>query len=67
VQTKDDGKHAILCVVDRDGKIIKECKAATEPEAIHRALEGYADRLHRAGLEAQSFSPWLSKELWDCR
>jgi len=50
-----------ICVVDRDGKIIKECKAATDPEAI--ALKAYADRLHRVGLEAQSFSPWLYKEL----
>ncbi len=41
-----------ICVVDRNGKIIKECKAATEPEAIHRALKAYTDRLHRAGLEA---------------
>jgi transposase len=52
-----------ICVVDRDGKIIKECKAATDPAAIHCALKTYADRLRRVGLEAQSFSPWLSKKL----
>src|SRR3974390_786119 len=52
-----------ICVVDRDGKIIKECKADTEPAAIRSALEGYADRLHRVGLEAQAFSPWLFNEL----
>ena len=52
-----------ICVVDRDGKIIKECKAATDPAAIHGALKTYADRLRRVGLEAQAFSPWLAKHL----
>jgi len=52
-----------ICVVDHEGKIIKECKAATEPVAIYSALQPYVDRLHRVGLEAQSFSPWLFKEL----
>ena len=56
------GKTSI-CVVDRDGKIIKECKAATDPSAIHGALKTYADRLRRVGLEAQAFSPWLAKNL----
>jgi len=46
-----------ICVVDHDGKIIKECKAETEPAAIRSALDGYADRLHRVRLEAQAFSP----------
>ena len=52
-----------ICVVDRDGKIIKECKATTDPTAIHSALKAYTDHLQRVGLEAQAFSPWLSKEL----
>ena len=50
-----------ICVVDRNGKIIKECKAATDPTAIHSALKAYADHLQRIGLEAQLFSPWLSR------
>jgi len=52
-----------ICIVDRDGKIIKQCTAETEPAAIRCALDGYADRLHRVGLEAQAFSPWLFTEL----
>jgi hypothetical protein len=53
-----------ICVVDSDGTIIKESKAATDPTAIHSALKAYTDRrLQRVGLEAQAFSPWLSKEL----
>ena len=52
-----------ICIVDRDGKIIKECRTETEPMAIRFALDGYADRLHRVGLEAQAFSPWLFTEL----
>jgi transposase len=52
-----------ICVVDRDGKIIKECKATTDPRAIHSALKAYTHQLQRVGLEAQAFLPWLSKEL----
>src|SRR5262249_26386464 len=44
-------------------KIIKEWKAHTATAAIRSALEGYPDRLHRVGLEAQAFSPWLFTEL----
>jgi transposase len=33
------------------------------PAAIRSALDGYADRLHRVGLETQAFSPWLFTEL----
>lgn len=39
-----------ICVVDRDGKIIKECKAAMDPAAIHGALKTCTDRLRRVGL-----------------
>lgn len=52
-----------ICIVDRDGKIIKECRTETDSMAIRFALDGYADRLHRVGLEAQAFSPWLFTEL----
>jgi transposase len=31
--------------------------------AIYSALEAYVNCLHRVGLEAQAFSPWLYKEL----
>lgn len=52
-----------ICVVDQDGKLLKECKAATEPADIAQVIAAYADDLARVGLEAQSLSPWLYAEL----
>jgi transposase len=52
-----------ICVVDRNGKIILECKAARDLKAIDCSLKAYTDHFQRIGLEAQSFSPWLFKEL----
>lgn len=52
-----------ICVVDKDGKNVRETKVATEPEAIRSALDGYADRLGRIGIEASSLGMWLHREL----
>jgi sarcosine oxidase subunit gamma len=32
-----------LCIIDSEGKTVREVKVSTEPEAIRSALEGYAD------------------------
>jgi hypothetical protein len=52
-----------LCIVDSEGKTVREVKASTEPAAIRSALEGYADRLSRIGVEASSLGLWLYREL----
>ena len=52
-----------VCVVDKDGNSVRETKVATEPEAIRSALEGFADRLGRVGIEASSLGLWLYREL----
>lgn len=52
-----------ICVVDRDGRNVREAKVSTEPAAIRSALEGFADRLSRIGLEASSLGMWLYREL----
>jgi transposase len=52
-----------LCIVDSEGKTVRETKVSTEPEAIRSALEGYADRLSRIGVEASSLGLWLYREL----
>lgn len=52
-----------LCVVDRDGKNVREVKVPTEPEAIRSALAGCTDGLQRIGLEASSIGLWLYREL----
>jgi transposase len=51
-----------LCIIDSEGKTVREVKVATEPAAIRSALEGYADRLSRIGVEASSLGLWLYRE-----
>jgi transposase len=52
-----------LCIVDSEGKTVREVKVSTEPAAIRSALGGYADRLGRVGIEASSLGMWLYREL----
>jgi transposase len=52
-----------ICIVDADGKVTREAKVASEPDALRTALEGYADRLKRVGVEASSLGVWLHREL----
>jgi transposase len=42
---------------------VREAKVGTEPAAIRSALESYADRLDRVGVEASSLGTWLCREL----
>lgn len=48
-----------LCIVDGTGKILKEGKAETEPEAIVTWLSDIDVPIERLGLEAGPLSPWL--------
>jgi transposase len=52
-----------LCIVDGEGKTVRGVKVSTESAAIRSALEGYADRLSRIGVEASSLGLWLYQEL----
>lgn len=52
-----------LCIVDGEGLTVREVKVNTEPAAIRSAVEGYADRLERVGVEASSLGIWLYREL----
>lgn len=52
-----------ICIVDEDGKIIRETKVPTEPSDIARSLFSFRKALARVGFEASSLSPWLSNEL----
>lgn len=52
-----------ICVIDREGRVVRETMVSTEPAAIRCALEGYADRLQRVGVEASSLGMWLHREL----
>jgi transposase len=52
-----------LCVVDGDGKIIREDKVASEPEALITWLRALKLDLARIGLEAGPLSQWLHAAL----
>jgi transposase len=52
-----------VCVVTGDGKIVREGKVASEPDAIGFFLAEWGVRLKRVGFEAFSFSAWLYAEL----
>ncbi|WP_247820014.1 IS110 family transposase [Bradyrhizobium sp. 187] len=56
-----------LCIVDGEGLTVHELKVSTEPAAIRSAVEGYADRLERVGVEASSLGIWLYRELQPAR
>jgi transposase len=56
-------EEASLCIVDSEGKTVREVKVSTEPAAIRCALEGFADRLAHIGVEASSLGLWLYREL----
>src|SRR3712207_1009967 len=48
-----------VCVVDATGRIVREAKVASEPEALIAWFRGLGFELARVGLEAGPLSPWL--------
>jgi transposase len=52
-----------ICVVDASGKIVREDKVASEPEALTGWLGALGDGLARIGLEAGPLSQWLYAEM----
>ena len=67
-------KETSVCIVDDTGKIVREVKAASEPEALLAVLTNPAYRFKRIGLEAgpekkwphlgEEAGPWRSKRGW---
>jgi transposase len=47
------------CVVDANGKIVREAKVASEPEALIAWFRSLGFDLARIGLEAGPLSQWL--------
>ena len=52
-------KETSVCIVDEMGKIIREVKVASEPEALLAVLANPAYHFKRVGLEAGPLSQWL--------
>ena len=52
-------KETSVCIVDDSGKIVREVKVASEPEALLAVLRNPAYRFGRIGLEAGPLSQWL--------
>lgn len=52
-------ESASVCVVDAKGRIVRECKVASEPEALVACFGGLALPLSGIGLEAGPLSQWL--------
>src|ERR1700756_3134551 len=56
-------KETSVCIVDETGKIIREVKVTSEPEALVALLVSPAYHFKRIGLEAGPLSQWLYSAL----
>jgi transposase len=56
-------KETSVCVVDDTGRIVREVKVASEPEALLPVLTNSLYRFKRIGLEAGPLSQWLFSAL----
>jgi len=52
-------KETSVCIVDDAGKIVREARVASEPEALLQVLTNSIYRFKRVGLEAGPLSQWL--------
>ena len=52
-------KETSVCIVDDAGKIVREARVASEPEALLQVLTKTIYRFKRVGLEAGPLSQWL--------
>src|SRR5260370_20053475 len=56
-------KETSVCIVDDTGKVVREVKVASEPEALLAVLNNPAYYFKRIGLEAGPLSQWLYSAL----
>jgi len=56
-------KQTSLCIVDDAGRIVREVKVASEPEALLQVLKQPCFHLKRIGLEAGPLAQWLFNAL----
>lgn len=58
-------EETAICVIDEGGRIVREIRAASDPQAISDALRTSDLPLERIGLEACSLTAWLHDGLRD--
>ena len=56
-------KETSVCIVDDTGRIVREVKVASEPEALLQVLSKLTYHFKRIGLEAGPLSQWLFSTL----
>ena len=56
-------KETSVCIVDDTGRIVREVRVASEPEALLAVLKNPAYHFKRIGLEAGPLSQWLFSAL----
>ena len=56
-------KETRVCMVDDTGRLVREVKVASEPEALLAVLTKPAHHFKRIGLEAGLLSQWLFSAL----
>src|ERR1700757_339794 len=56
-------KETAICIVDETGKLVRETKVTTEPEAIVTVLTEAEVEYVRIGLEAGPMSQWMGNGL----
>src|ERR1019366_4754355 len=56
-------KETSICIVDDTGRIVREVKVASEPEALLPVLKNRGYHFKRIGLEAGPLSQWLYSAL----
>jgi transposase len=52
-----------VCIVNGDGKVVRETKVPTDPDALAKELRLQKTTFKRVGLEASALGSWLHAEL----
>ena len=58
-------ERSSVCVVDATGRVVREAKVASEPEALVAWFRGLGTGVARVGLEAGPLSQWLYAAMRD--
>ena len=57
-------EETAICVVDEAGRIVKEARVPSEPEALVGFFEALGRTVERIGLEACALAAWLHEGLY---